>query len=298
MSDLFLILTRRLDFISVIDILLVALVFYWILRLIQGTQAVQLLRGILILSVLVVIAVSALNSLTAFSWLIERAFPALLVAIPVIFQPELRRALERLGRTRGLLTGPRQSALVEETIGAVSKAVGALSQVRHGALIVFERETGLENYIETGIRLDSLVTPNLLLTVFFPNTALHDGAIIIRGDRIVAAGIVLPLGGDTMTKNKKHLGMRHRAGLGISDSTDAIAVIVSEETGAISVAQNGQLYRGLDKKRLEQLLHTFFRNQLGETLPSHFRAGQSILRRLGVMKTSDTIVPARSQSKR
>ncbi len=195
MSELFLILSRRLDFISVIDILLVALVFYWILRLIQGTQAVQLLRGILILSVLAVIAASVLNSLTAFSWLIDRAFPALLVAIPIIFQPELRRALERLGRTGGLLAAPRQGAQIEGAIEAVSQTVTTLSQIRHGALIVFERETGLENYIETGVRLDALVTPDLLTTIFFPNTALHDGAIIIREDRIVAAGIVLPLGG-------------------------------------------------------------------------------------------------------
>jgi diadenylate cyclase len=296
-SDLFLILSRRLDFISVIDILLVALAFYWILRLIQGTQAVQLLRGILILAVLAVIAASALNSLTAFSWLIERAFPALLVAIPVIFQPELRRALERLGRTGGLLAGPRQSALVEEAIETVSKAVVGLSEIRHGALIVFERETGLENYIETGIKLDALVTPNLLMTIFFPNTALHDGAVIIRGDRIMAAGIVLPLGGDTMA-NKEHLGMRHRAALGITDSTDAITIVVSEETGSISVAENGQLYRGLNKKRLEQLLHTFVKNQLTETIPNRFRTGQSILKRLGIMKASKTIIPARSQSKR
>lgn len=292
MSDLFFILSR-LNFISVLDILLVALVFYWILTLIQGTQAVQLLRGILILSVLAIIAASALNTLTAFSWLINKALPALLVAIPVIFQPELRRALERVGRTGGLLARP--TTQVETIIEAVTHAAVTLSQLRHGALIVFERETGLESYVETGVRLEANVISDLLLTIFYPNTALHDGGVIIRGDKIVAAAVVLPLGGDMI--NDRSLGTRHRAALGITEITDAIAVVVSEETGLISIAHNGQLIRGLDKKRLEQLLQVFHKTQLTVAVPGHLRPGHTLLKRLGLLKSTKPAVQAQSQPK-
>lgn len=295
MSDLFYIFSN-LDFISVIDILLVALVFFWILRLIQGTQAVQLLRGILILSVLAVISASAFQQLTAFSWLINKALPALLVAIPIIFQPELRRALERLGRTGRILMSTRQSAGIEGAITAVSQAAFALSEAKFGALIVFERETGLQNYIETGINLDALVSPDLLLTIFFPNTTLHDGAAIIRGDKIVAAAAVLPLGG-SQTTGMDLLGTRHRAALGITESTDAIAVVVSEETGSISVAHSGQLFRHIDEKRLEQLLQAFFKSQIAGTIPQHLRSGQGILARLGIIKSGTRAASAQSQSK-
>ncbi len=296
MSDLYYIFSN-LDYVSIIDILLVALVFFWILRLIQGTQAVQLLRGVLILSVLAIITASALNRLTAFSWLINKALPALLVAIPVIFQPELRRALERLGRTGRILTSSRQVSGVEVAINSVSSAAVALSEVQHGALIVFERETGLENYIETGIRLDALAAPDLLMTIFSPNTTLHDGAVIIRSDRIIAAAIVLPLGGIPLS-SKELLGTRHRAALGITDSTDAIAVVVSEETGSISVAHSGQLFRHLDKKRLEQLLQAFFKTQLSGSMPGRFRTGHGVLARLGIGKSNKRVAPAQSQSKR
>jgi diadenylate cyclase len=294
-ADLFFLLSR-LNWISIVDILLVALVFYWILTLIQGTQAVQLLRGILILSVLAIIAASALNTLTAFSWLINKALPALLVAIPVIFQPELRRALERVGRTGGLLASARPAAQIEVAIQAVTQAAVTLSQLRHGALMVFERETGLENYIESGVRLEANVSADLLLTLFYPNTVLHDGGVIIRGDKIVAAAVVLPLGGE-MT-NDRSLGTRHRAALGVSEGTDAIAVVVSEETGIISIAHNGQLIRGLDKKRLEQLLLVFHKTQLSPTTPGPLGPGHTILKRLGLLKsTKPAAVQAQSQSK-
>ncbi|MFN8453127.1 MAG: diadenylate cyclase CdaA [Anaerolineae bacterium] len=283
MSDILPILLR-LDFISVIDILLVALVFFLILSLIQGTQAVQLLRGILILAVLAVIVASALRGLTAFSWLVDRALPALLVAIPVIFQPELRRALDRVGSTGRILAGPRQSTQIERTLLAVSESAVRMSQLRHGALIVFERNTGLREYIETGVDLDALATSDLLITIFYPGTALHDGAVIIRGDRVVAAAAVLPLGGDSATSRQLWLGTRHRAALGITTVTDAIAVVVSEESGIISVVHNGQLIRGLDKKRLEQILLAFFKSQFDTISPWWRRLGQTILERLGLIK--------------
>ena len=164
-------------------------------------------------------------------------------------------------------------------------------------MIVFQRNTGLEAYIETGIRLQAFVSPDLLVTIFTPTTPLHDGAVIIQGDRIISAGVVLPLVEETTLDRQDWLGTRHRAALGISQITDAVAVVVSEETGIISVAHNGQLIRGLDKKRLEQLLIAFYRSQLGVVTPSAWRrVGQKILIRLGVIKPPQ-ITQVRPQSK-
>jgi diadenylate cyclase len=255
-----------LDFSSVIDILLVALVFYWILTLIQGTQAEQLLRGVLVLSVLAVIVASALNSLTAFSWLLDKALPAILVAIPVIFQPELRRALERVGRTSKLLTSSKgQPTQIEQSIEAVVRAVLPMSRLKHGALIVFERTTGLEDNIETGIRLDALASSDLLRTIFVPGNILHDGAVIIRNNRLVAASVILPLG-HAIGPSKQLLGTRHLAALGITEMTDAVVVVVSEETGIISIASNGQLIRGLEQHELEQMLKAFYASRNNQSM--------------------------------
>jgi diadenylate cyclase len=251
----------RLDFSSVIDILLVALVFYWILTLIQGTQAEQLLRGVLILSVLAILAASAFNSLTAFSWLLDKALPAILIAIPVIFQPELRRALERVGRTSKFLTpSTAQPTQIEQSIEAVIRAVLPMSRLKHGALIVFERSARLTDHIETGIQLDALISSDLLRTIFVPGNTLHDGAVIIRDNRIIAASVILPLGHPT-SATKQLLGTRHLAAVGITEITDAVVVVVSEETGVISIAYNGQLIRGLDQQELEQMLKAFYSSQ-------------------------------------
>ncbi|HXW00468.1 MAG TPA: diadenylate cyclase CdaA [Anaerolineae bacterium] len=296
MSDILPILSR-LDLISIVDILLVALIFYWILTLIQGTQAVQLLRGILILAVLALIMASAFERLTAFGWLINKAVPALLVAIPIIFQPELRRALDRVGRTSKIFASPRSSTQIEKAIYAVSEAVIPMSQVRHGALIVFERNTGLEDYVETGVRLEASVSSDLLATIFSPNTPLHDGGAIIRGDRILAAAVVFPLSGETAINRQQWLGTRHQAALGISQITDAIAVVVSEESGIISVAHNGQLIRGLDKKRLEQILIAFYKSELAASIPGWQYVGQTILIRLRLIKAVKSVSQARPQSK-
>ena len=296
MSDILPILSR-LDLISVIDILLVALVFYWLLTLIQGTQAVQLLRGILILSVLALILASAFDRLTAFGWLLNRAVPALLVAIPVIFQPELRRALDRVGRTSKIFAYPRSNTHIEKAIYAVSEAVIPMAQVRHGALIIFERNTGLAEYAETGVRLEAAVSSDLLMTIFSPNTPLHDGGAIIRGDQILAAAVILPLGGETAINRQQWLGTRHQAALGISQITDAIAVVVSEETGIISVAHNGQLIRGLDKKRLEQILIAFYKSELAASVSGWRRVGQAGLVRLRLVKSVKPVTQARPQSK-
>ncbi len=255
MSDILWILSR-FDWLSTIDILLVALFFYWLLFLIQGTQAVQLLRGIIII-VLLSVLVTSIFQLTAFSWLIRNSIPALLVVIPVIFQPELRRALERLGRTGFPINRPPRRAIIERAINQICEASQQLSGHRHGALIVLERETGLQDHIDTGVKVDALVTSELLLTIFFPNTALHDGAVIIREDRVIAAACVLPLTEDTMAD--RHLGLRHRAAIGVTEQSDAIAIAVSEETGTISIARNGRIISHLDEKRLRKVLQAFYR---------------------------------------
>ncbi len=264
MADLMSILLR-LNWISVIDILLVSVIFYGLLNLIQGTQAVQLLRGVVIIVVVTVVVTSVFH-LTAFSWLIRNSLPALLVALPVVFQPELRRLLERLGRSTGGLFGLRsQEAVVGQVLEIIAQACSQLSVARHGALVVLERETGLQDIIETGVPINAAVTRELLLTIFYPNTALHDGAVIIRQDKVVAAGCVLPL--STMNGADRHLGTRHRAALGVTEGSDAIAVVVSEETGIMSIAHNGRMIRRLDEKRLARILTAFYRAQLEETLP-------------------------------
>jgi diadenylate cyclase len=234
------------------DVLLVALIFYAILRLFRGTQAVSLLRGLL---VVVLVALLAASRLTAFNWLIRNSLPAILVAIPVIFQPELRRALERLGRTTPLIgLGGRETA-AQKVMHEVILAVETLSRERTGALIVLEGETGLEEHLESGQRLDAQVSARLLTTIFFPGTPLHDGAVIVRGDRVVAAACVLPLTARALPDGT--LGTRHRAAVGITEQTDALAVVVSEETGIISVARNGRIARRLDAQRLRRVLQAF-----------------------------------------
>lgn len=255
----------RLDLASVIDILLVSIIFYALLTIIQGTQAVQLLRGLMII-VIITVLVTSVFQLTAFSWLIRNSLPALLVAIPVVFQPELRRLLERLGRsTGGFLYVRSQETVVREVIQTVARACNRLSQNRHGALIVLERETGLQDVIETGVRLDAEVSEELLLTLFYPNTALHDGAVIMRQDCVVAAGCVLPL--STANGADRHLGTRHRAAIGVTEASDAIAVVVSEETGVVSIAHNGRIIRRLDEKRLTKILNALYRAEFEASLP-------------------------------
>ena len=245
----------RFDLIALLDVFLVALVFYFLLFLLRETQAVPLLRGIIIL-VLLVGLLSVVRELRAFNWLVRSAIPALLVSIPVIFQPELRRALERLGRTGTLLASSTRERDMGEVIEGIAVACQALSERRHGALIVLERETGLGEYIDTGIGMDAAVTAELLETIFYPNTSLHDGAVIIRGRRIVAAACVLPLAEDLA--GERYLGTRHRAALGATVGTDAVAVVVSEESGIISIAHNGRMIRRLDASRLQNILGAFY----------------------------------------
>jgi diadenylate cyclase len=250
---------ERLDWFSIIDILLVTLVFYVILLLLRDTQAMVLLRGGLLLIALVSILTS-LEVLPAFSWLMGNALPALLLAIPVIFAPEIRRALERLGRTGSLIPSGRRMASIIENLDILVSAVWRLSARKHGALIVLQRLDSLQEFANTGVPMNAKVTPELLLQIFYPNTPLHDGAVIVSGDSLIAASCVMPLStSDSLdTSPERPLGLRHRAALGISELGDAIAVVVSEETGNISVAHSGKLIRGLNVQRVGGFLHTLY----------------------------------------
>ena len=241
----------RFDFRSFLDIVIIAAIFYWLLLLLRGTTAMSLLRGIVIV-LLFSFSLSSVFQLTMVGWLLRNSFPALLIAIPILFQPELRRALERVGRTgfRGWV-GPSD---MDAMIARITEACRSLSQLRYGALMVLERDTGLQDYIDTGIDVDATASTELLVGLFFPNSPLHDGAVILRQNRVVAAGCVLPLSDNFQADS--HLGTRHRAAIGITERTDAVSVVVSGETGAMSVAADGRLIRDLDDARLSRVLTT------------------------------------------
>jgi diadenylate cyclase len=261
LNDLFFIF-QRLNLFSVIDIVLVTLVFYSLLYLVRDTQAMVLLRGAIFLVVLLAL-LTALVDLPAFSWLLRTTLPALLLAIPVIFAPEIRRALERIGRAGTFIPGNSQKKdlEVQAAIQAVVSASARLSSRQHGALIILQRLDSLEEYVRTGVMLDARLTPELLLQVFYPNTPLHDGAVIVQGLKVVAGACVMPLSasGILARSPERQMGLRHRAALGISEASDAIAVVVSEETGSISIAHAGRMIRRLDSDRLENILSAFYR---------------------------------------
>lgn len=268
---------QRLDAIDVLDILLVAFIFFWLLYLLRGTRAVPLLRGVIVL-VIAIILLTGFIRLRAFGWLTQKAIPALLVAIPIIFQQELRRALERLGRTGspiGWIRGSRTN--LEQTLAAIAKACRVLAEHHYGALIVLERETRLQEFVDTGILLDAAITPDLLLTIFNPHTMLHDGAVIVRNGRVLAAACVLPLSSAFLAD--RELGLRHRAALGVTEESDCIVIVVSEERGTISVAHNGRIIRNLDPRRLEGVLHAFYQPVLERALPRWVAQVRQVIRR-------------------
>jgi diadenylate cyclase len=266
MSEIFsdlLFIFERLNWLSVIDILLVTLIFFVLLLLVRDTQAMVLLRGVLLLVVLIALLTSTVD-LPAFSWLVNTTLPALLLAIPVIFAPEIRRALERIGRA-GTFVASRNDentdSDLQHTIQAIVAASTRLADRKHGALIVLKRLDNLEEYIRTGVSLKARVTPELLLQIFYPNPPLHDGAAIVEGALVEAAACVMPLSasGILAPTPERQMGLRHRAALGISEACDAIAIVVSEETGIISIAHAGRMIRRLDAERLENILNAFYR---------------------------------------
>jgi diadenylate cyclase len=244
-----------INLLDVIDIVLVAVVLYKLYFMIRDTRALTLLKGLVVL--LVATLVSKWLGLNVINWLLQKTMTVVLVALPIVFQPELRRALEQLGRgrlfgKRAFLDEAETERLMEETV----KAVAMLSKNKIGALLAFEKETGLSDYIETGIKVDGLVSGEFLTNIFMPNSPLHDGAVIIRGNRVMAAGCILPLTEDRSLG--KELGTRHRAAIGLSEQTDAIVVVVSEETGILSVAQGGKLTRYVEPDALKEYLRPLF----------------------------------------
>ncbi|MDX2136831.1 MAG: diadenylate cyclase CdaA [Chloroflexota bacterium] len=242
---------------AIIDILIVALFFFAISFFIRGTQAVALLRGILLLIAAVALVSNSLQ-LLALRWLLENLLTVLAIAIPIIFQPEIRRLLERLGQGTLFVRTQAPEVVRLRIIEDICQAAERLAERRHGALVVLERNSSLQEYIRTGITVNAEVSPQLLLTIFSPKTELHDGAVIIdRAGRIAAAAAVLPLSSVRNMQAPK-LGTRHRAALGLSETSDAIVVVISEETGRISIAQNGRLIAKLDGKRLRTILNAFY----------------------------------------
>jgi diadenylate cyclase len=248
---------------SALDLLLVTLVFFGILLLVRDTQALVILRGVIVLAIGLSVLTSLVN-LPAFSWLFQTILPSLVIAIPVIFAPEIRRGLERLGRAgAGPMVLPRRGAdlqAIQQTIQAIVSAAARLSARQHGALIVLERSDNLSEYMRTGVQLNARMTPELLLQVFYPNTPLHDGAVIVSGNRVAAAACVMPLSASGILNRspERQMGLRHRAALGISEASDAVAVVVSEETGSIAVAHDGRMIRRLDSERLLNILNAFY----------------------------------------
>jgi diadenylate cyclase len=246
---------RALEFRSIFDIVVVAFLVYQLLSLIQGTTAVALLRGMALVFVIGTLA-SNLLGLTVLGWLLRNSIPALIIAVPILFQPEIRRVLEEVGSASGFRRTP-VATTNQRAIDIIARAAGRLSERNWGGLIVLEREIELGEYASTGVHIDAELSVELLLSIFFPHAPMHDGAIIVRGDRAVAARSVLPLAGTVDTPYQ--FGTRHRAGIGITEKTDALAVVVSEETGRISICNNGRLVSNLDEQKLRRVLLPLYR---------------------------------------
>lgn len=236
---------------DILDIAIISFAVYKLFSLLRNTRAEQVLNGLVI--VLVFASVAEILNLNTVSWVMNQFLTVALVFIIVVFQPELRSALERIGRGRSIFTRDRVLRS-EKTIDELVSAMSSLSRQKIGALVVLEREVGLSDIVESGTRLGADVTSELLINIFIPNTPLHDGAVIISEDRILAAACYLPLSSSNTIA--KELGTRHRAAIGISERSDCVVVVVSEETGNISVVESGRIDRYLDSDSLAQRLKT------------------------------------------
>ncbi len=263
---------------DVLDIAIITFLIYKLLGFIRETRAEQLAKGLLLLVVATV--ASRWLHLYTLHWLLSSLISAGLVAIVVIFQPELRRGLEYIGRSRITnIFGEVDKEEAKRIVGQFVEAIESMSASKTGALIVIEREISLNDIVETGTVIDAQITAQMIGTIFYEGTPLHDGAVIVRGDKLHAAGCVLPL-----TQNKelnKELGTRHRAGIGITENSDALVIIVSEENGVISIAQNGKLTRFLDGKKIEKkLLSLYFEGEteqkLSDRISKAIRGGKNV----------------------
>lgn len=253
---------------SLVDIVIVGLIFYGLLMLVRGTRADQILRGLIVVFIVLALATSVFH-LTMVDWLLQNSPLVLLVALPIIFQPELRRALEQVGRSSAIMNHPLavfgapqvRTTAVDELVTASQR----LAERRYGGLIVVEGVTGLEEYVRSGVRVDAAVSADLLVNIFFPNSPLHDGAVIVREDRLLAAGCVLPLSDNLRSRA---LGTRHKAAVGVTELTDAMCVAVSEETGTTSIARAGHLMGDVSAERLGRFLTAFYHRQAAESQPT------------------------------
>jgi len=246
---------------TLLDIGITALLIYWLFSLIRGTRAVRLVIGVTVL--FLVYAIAQELDLRLLTRIMETGAVVGLFALVVVFQPELRRALERIGRFGSMawLFAGSDNRAVDRVASIVSGAASILSREGHGALIVLERETGLEEIAETGVMIHAELSVDLLRTIFFPRTALHDGAVIVRGDQVLAAGALLPLA--EMTVHTERYGTRHRAALGITEQTDAVVVVVSEENGQISLVERARIVRNLGEAQLTRAIVTLLNNTNG-----------------------------------
>lgn len=247
-------ITQLFHPIAILDITIVAILIYKIISMVRGTRAEQLLKGIALLLILNVLC--RLLQLTTVTWILDQVQTLLLIAIPVVFQPELRKFLEQLGNST-LIPGNRKNredAAVEHVVNQLVPFLMDAGRSHTGALIALQQEVGLNEYVDTGIKIDGALSQQLLGNIFIVNTPLHDGAVIIKDDTILAASCYLPL--SEKKDISKSLGTRHRAGIGLSEVSDAIVCIVSEETGAVSVAEHGELHYNITEKQLRQILMT------------------------------------------
>jgi diadenylate cyclase len=253
---------QQLDGAAALDILIIAAIIFSLLMVLRGTTAITLLRGGAVI-VLALFLLGRILELSVVNFIVRNSLPVLALGVIVIFQPEIRRTLERAGRTsmRRWLLNSSEDALLDE----VSTAVIEMARNRHGAIIVIERGTGLEEFTETGVHLDAEVNARLLESIFYPNSALHDKAVIMHDERIVAAACTLPL---SMGSGTGRMGTRHRAALGVSEQTDAVAVVVSEETGAISIASEGRLIPLRDETRVRSTLEALLSSRRANPQPT------------------------------
>lgn len=231
------------NIVNLLDILVVWFVFYELIMLLRGTKAVQLLRGIIVIVLVKIIAVYV--GFGTVSWLMDQVINWSVIAMIIIFQPEIRRGLEHLGRGSVFVRNRQVNEAEKQMIAALDKAIQYMSKRRIGALMTIQMDTGLEDYIETGIELDAKITGELLINIFIPNTPLHDGAVIIRNNKVAVAAAYLPLSDSNLIP--KELGTRHRAAVGISEVTDALTIVISEETGEVSITKNNELLRNMDQ---------------------------------------------------
>ena len=275
MTYLAALLTWR-NFINLIDILVIWFLIYELMVLVRGTRAVQLFKGIII--IIVVKLISWYIGLTTVSWVMDQIINWGVIAMVVIFQPEIRRGLEHLGRGTMFTRTKTENEEEEALITQLDQAIQYMSKRRIGALIAIEMDTGLEEYIETGIPLDAEVTGALLINTFIPNTPLHDGAVLIKGGRIAVAAAYLPLSDSKLIP--KELGTRHRAAVGISEVTDALTIVISEETGGVSITKDNELIRDMTQENYLKFLRAHLykkestdQNKLLDRLVNPFRKG-------------------------